>query len=119
MGRPRKRLREDEADEPTGLPALVQDEYTDVWNDLSGMPSFADLDSLISPPLLQDVQSSDGSAGNEVITPQHHGLSLQAQFEMPSGCNNVYVTSVRRQPMNIEAAAGTLWIHPSTHCCGI
>ncbi|CAN9456838.1 unnamed protein product [Alternaria alternata] len=81
-------MREDEADEPTEIPAVVRDEHVDVWNDFSGMPDFTDLDGLLSPPLLQDVQSSDGSAGNEIITPQHHDLSLQDQFQVPSGCND-------------------------------
>ncbi|KAH6839122.1 hypothetical protein B0T12DRAFT_490293 [Alternaria alternata] len=99
MGRPRKRMREDEADEPTEIPAVVRDEHVDVWNDFSGMPDFTDLDSLLSPPLLQDVQSSDGSAGNEIITPQHHDLSLQDQFQVPSGCNDTYTLDTTVDPL--------------------
>jgi hypothetical protein len=81
-------MREDEAHEPTELPAELQDEHADVWHDFSEIPNFADLDSLIPPSLLQDGQSSDGSAGNEIVTPQHHDLSVQDQFEMPSGYDN-------------------------------
>ncbi|KAI5374667.1 hypothetical protein J4E82_006535 [Alternaria postmessia] len=99
MGRPRKRMREDEADEPTEIPAVVRDEHVDVWNDFSGMPDFTDLDSLLSPPLLQDVQSSDGSAGNEIITPQHHDLSLHDQFQVPSGCNDAYTLDTTVDPL--------------------
>ncbi|KAL1792097.1 hypothetical protein ACET3X_009848 [Alternaria dauci] len=99
MGRPRKRMREDEADEPTGLSAVVQDEHADVWNDFPGMSNFTDLNSLTSPSLLQDVQSSDGSAGNEIITPQPHELIPQDQFEVPSGCNNAYTLDTTMDPL--------------------
>jgi hypothetical protein len=112
-------MREDEADEPTEIPAVVRDEHVDIWNDFSGMPDFTDLDSLLSPPLLQDVQSSDGSAGNEIITPQHHDLSLQDQFQVPSGCNDTYVRLSGSISMNAETVAGILWIQPSIHCYGI
>ncbi|CAI9633704.1 unnamed protein product [Alternaria burnsii] len=99
MGRPRKRMRGDEADEPTEILAVVRDEHVEVWNDFSGMPDFTDLDSLLSPPLLQDVQSSDGSAGNEIITPHHHDLSLQDQFQVPSGYNDVYTLDTTVDPL--------------------
>jgi hypothetical protein len=84
-------MRQDEPDEPTELPAVVQDEYADVWNDFSEIPNLADLDNLISPSLLQDVQSSDGSAGCGIVTPRHHDLTPQDQSGMSSRSDNMYV----------------------------
>lgn len=91
MGRPRKRMREDEPDEITGLPAVVQDDFSNVWNDFSGVPNLLDLDNLTSPSLLQDVQSSDGSAGCGIVTPQHYDFTFQDPSGTASGSDNMYV----------------------------
>ena len=91
MGRPRKRMREDRPDEITGIPAVVQDDYSNAWNDFSGVPNLLDLDNLTSPSLLQDVQSSDGSAGCGIATPQHYDFTFQDPSGTASGSDNMYV----------------------------
>jgi hypothetical protein len=84
-------MREDEPDEITGLPAVVQDDFSNVWNDFSGVPNLLDLDNVTSPSLLQDVQSSDGSAGCGIVTPQHYDFTFQDPSGTASGSDNMYV----------------------------
>jgi hypothetical protein len=106
-------MREDEPDESTEIPVVVQDDYTNVWNDFSGIPNLSDLDNQISPSLLQDVQSSDGSAGCEIVTPQHYDFTTQDSSGMASAFDNMYVKLCRQFLASAKALKGTTSIHPS------
>jgi len=67
----------------------MQDDFSNAWNDVSGVPNLLDLDDLTSPSLLQDVQSSDGSAGCRIVTPQHYDFTFQDPSETASGSDNM------------------------------
>jgi hypothetical protein len=112
-------MREDEPDEATEIPVVVQDDYTNVWNDFSGIPSLSDLDNQISPSLLQDVQSSDGSAGCGIVTPQHYDFPTQDSSGMASAFDNMYVKLCRQFLASAKALKGTISIRPSIQRCGI
>jgi hypothetical protein len=81
MGRPRKRRRDGEADEPTEELVESRTEYTNILDDFPGMPNLADF-GLISPPLLQDTHSSIDSAGFGAVTPVQLDLGHTNPFEI-------------------------------------
>ncbi|CAO2650422.1 Nn.00g017140.m01.CDS01 [Neocucurbitaria sp. VM-36] len=77
MGRPRKRRRDGEADEPVELAAEEQIKSMTILNDFSDIPIFSDI-GLISPPHLHDANSSNSTTAD--ITPTHHDLGLPDTF---------------------------------------
>jgi hypothetical protein len=81
MGRPKKRRRGGEADEPTEQPGENQIDYTNIFDEFRDMPDFSGLGP-IPPPLLHDGQSSIGSAGHGAMTPAQLDLDHVNPFEI-------------------------------------
>ena len=96
MGRPRKRLRESEHVETADLPVEAPVEHSHSTHNFNDMPNFTSFDSLISMPVLQDTQSSNGSSGHGAMTPAPYDFSLSDPFGMPHFSNAAYVASFQR-----------------------
>ena len=91
MGRPRKRRREDEANNSARMLVQGHDELIDVLNNPLDMTHYPDYDNLISPPSLQDPYSSNES-GHEAITPGQFDLGLPNQFDISPAFDFAYVS---------------------------
>ncbi|KAJ4367381.1 hypothetical protein N0V83_006963 [Neocucurbitaria cava] len=79
MGRPRKRRRDGEADEPAELPAEEQPEPTTILDGFPEISNFTDL-GLISAPHLHDINHSNGTTINPTLS--QHDLGLGDAFEI-------------------------------------
>lgn len=79
MGRPRKRRREGEADEPAEQTTEIQINHPLTLDDLPALSDFSDF-GLTSPPQLHDSNSSNVSTVNGTVTPLHHDLGLLNGF---------------------------------------
>jgi hypothetical protein len=87
MGRPRKRRRDGEADEPTESSVEGHSQYVNIMHDYSQAPNFIDQ---ISPSPLQDANSSAGSAGHEAVTPAYPSFGFSDSFSVLPDSNIEY-----------------------------
>lgn len=77
MGRPRKRRREGEADEPVELPTEDRIGHGTILNDFPAIASYSDI-GLVSPPHLQDSDQVFGMT--TTVPPSSHDLGLSDAF---------------------------------------
>lgn len=80
MGRPRKRRREGEADDPAETQAETENDHNSHLNDAHSMSGFHAF-GLVSPPELQEYDYSSGSTENSVVTPLQHGPAIIQDYQ--------------------------------------
>jgi hypothetical protein len=116
MGRPRKRRRDGEADEPTEPSAEGPIEYANVLHEFPQIPNPLDF-SQVSPPPLQDANSSAGSTGHEVVTPAHYDFGVSDSFGMFPDSNLEYgiFLSIKTRAYSV---VDMRWIHQLIHGYG-
>ncbi|KAF1939565.1 hypothetical protein EJ02DRAFT_513784 [Clathrospora elynae] len=84
MGRPRKRRRQGEADEPAELPAEEQNEHANILDPFSTISKFSEFGLISSAPPLPDACSSNGSAGLGAVT-SHYAVTFPDPFVISPG----------------------------------
>jgi hypothetical protein len=91
-------------------------EYANILHEFPQNPNLLDFTG-ISPPPLQDADSSAGSTGHEVVTPAHYDFGVSDPFGMMPDSNPGYGIF-----LTIKACAYSIvdmrWVHQLIHGYG-